>query len=268
MQRKVWSKKMKKLVLDVSHDWTNALAGVESALNTSTFFKDLDGHTPYKLKFGVPSSRETRDPLQPDGIRDNSREDVIQRARCYWHEARARNIDKTVSETTNELPPTRESQPREHVQQERRRQGRGILGIKRYGNTCYVLSLLQALAAVRANNKFANIAAGNHSHQNHPWNHMMPVMEMLCTVVPGNQPIKNQLAIERIKNHFLHFSNDRQQDTWEFFSAVVQYPQCPVCQGHSCLLVDRLFRVAMANFSQCVCENTSLAGHVEQHHID
>ncbi|XP_078693319.1 ubiquitin carboxyl-terminal hydrolase 17-like protein 6 [Branchiostoma floridae x Branchiostoma belcheri] len=282
----VWSRVVRKVVKSVMvkvtgsrNNWINVLACVESALNTSTYFKDVDGKSPFEIQFGVPSCRQTRDPYQADGICDKVRENVITRAIQYCQEARAVEVCKAVSlpvTETEHLPEhdySISTRSEQHAPRGRDKQGTGILGLRNHGNACYINSLLQALASARADEKY-DILAGeetsttNTLHNNHPWQKMMSLMRQLCTLVQMRKVLKPRNQIESIKCHFTAFTNSRQQDTWEFFSAVMQYERCPSCDGNSCRLLNRLFGVSLANKSECPCEHTHVGGFVEQHYLE
>ncbi|CAH1248793.1 Hypp8414 [Branchiostoma lanceolatum] len=75
--------------------------------------------------------------------------------------------------------------------------------------------------------------------------------------------------LQSIKNHFPAFANDRQQDCFELYTRVMNYRQCPCCQGQSCRELDRLFGVKFANRLECPgCKNEWLAGEAQQHFLD
>ncbi|XP_078609506.1 ubiquitin carboxyl-terminal hydrolase 17-like protein B [Branchiostoma floridae x Branchiostoma japonicum] len=275
-KRVTWSNEVKEVVLGVSEKkwfYNNVLGCVETTLNSSTFYKDLGGHTPYKMYFGVRSARETRDPFEPDGVCDNSKEDVIARAKRYYEEAEAVQTGNADYFDGRQLVPptvhpdhdyTLGASGQQPTNRERRRQGPGIVAIENQGNHCYVISLLQALAALRADVMYGEDPA----HRNTSWATMLTVIRSLGTVVETPAILHIKRKIESIKHPFPAFANNRQQDVFDFFVAVMNFQHCPSCERQSCVLLNRLFSVLLATHFKCVCQAAWEGGVVRQHYID
>ncbi|XP_078587635.1 ubiquitin carboxyl-terminal hydrolase 36-like [Branchiostoma floridae x Branchiostoma japonicum] len=185
-------------------------------------------------------------------VEESRKEDVITRT-TYCQENTAAE-DSESCPVTRHPPSGAEGKQRAYVKRE-------ILGIRNARNLCYMISLLQGLAAVRAH------YTRDVTHKNYLWMRMVWVMSRLCTVVPTTGALEMTDSLETIKNHFPVFDNDKQQDSFEFFTAVMHYGGCQSCVGN-CVLLDRLFGVELANYFQCVCQKTWMAGHVKQHFLD
>ncbi|KAI8490451.1 hypothetical protein Bbelb_317190 [Branchiostoma belcheri] len=89
------SEKVKTIDERASSDWVSALPSVETALNTATVLKDIDGKIPFHVEFGVSSCWETRDPHQPEGVKDKDRrqEEALD-APCRQSEDETGTVDK------------------------------------------------------------------------------------------------------------------------------------------------------------------------------
>ncbi|CAH1248794.1 Hypp8414 [Branchiostoma lanceolatum] len=81
-QRRAWSEEVKAFVEDVTRscdcDWVSALPAIETALNSTAVFKDIDGKSPVHIDGGEMSCWQTRDPEHPDGLNEKGREDCFE----------------------------------------------------------------------------------------------------------------------------------------------------------------------------------------------